>query len=338
MIVDTIVQEKAVAHPADARLLEVARAKIPRLGKRAGIALKMTYEREGKLVRLRAARYAHANKQFRRMKRVLRRQRAILGVLLREISRKLAGAEADAKAHLQPWLDRAETIGSQRPMDSHKLYALSAPQVDCIGKKGKARKPYEFGVKTSLAVTHESGLVVGARTFPGNPYDGHTLAAQLEQTTALLPDIGVKPTTAVVDLGYRGVDDAVAPVQVIHRGKAKTLTAQQEVWLRRRQPIEPVICHTKADHRMDRGWLKGAEGDAIHAVLCAADFNPPWLLRAIAARMTKALVFPLAALIMLVRTLLGWLDRGSKRSTAPTSRPPVTGLHERHRLELQAAG
>jgi IS5 family transposase len=336
VIVDTTVQEKAVAHPTDARLLEVARAKITRLAKRAGIALKMTYEREGKLLRLRAARYAHA-KQFRRMKRVLRRQRTILGVLLREITRKLAGTGADVKAQLQPWLDRAETIRSQRPKDSNKLYALHAPEVECIGK-GKARKPYEFGVKTSLAVTHKSGLVVGARTFPGNPYDGHTLAAQLEQTTTLLQDIGVKPTTAVVDLGYRGVDDEVAPVQVIHRGKAKTLTAQQKAWLRRRQAIEPVIGHAKADHRMDRCWLKGAEGDAIHAVLCAAGFNLRWLLRAIAARMAKALFFALAGLITLVQTLLGWLGKGSDRSSTPTSRLPVTGLHERHRLGLHAAG
>jgi IS5 family transposase len=48
--------------------------------------------------------------------------------------------------------------------------------------------------------------MVGARSFPGNPYDGHTLAEQLEQTNNLLQDIGVKPTTAIVDLGYRGVD------------------------------------------------------------------------------------------------------------------------------------
>jgi IS5 family transposase len=124
--------------------------------------------------------------------------------------------------------------------------------------------------------------MVGARSFPGNPYDGHTLAAQLEQTTTLLQDIGVKPSTAVVDLGYRGVDAEVAPVQLIHRGKCKTLTATQRAWLRRRQAVEPAIGHLKADHRMDRCWLKGSEGDALHAVLCAAGFNIRWLLRAIA--------------------------------------------------------
>jgi len=153
---------------------------------------------------------------------------------------------------------------------------------------------YEIRARPTLAVTRRSCFMVGARTFPGNPCDGHTLAAQLEQTTTLLQDIGVKPTSAVVDLGYRGVDDAVAPVQIIHRGKAKTLTAQQKAWLHRRQAIEPVIGHTKGDHRMDRRWLKGPEGNAIHAVLCAAGFNLRWLLWAITASMAKALFFTLA--------------------------------------------
>jgi hypothetical protein len=34
---------------------------------------------------------------------------------------------------------------------------------------------------------------------------------------------------------------------------------------------------------MDRNWLKGEVGDAIHAVLCAAGYNIRWLMRAILA-------------------------------------------------------
>ena len=135
---------------------------------------------------------------------------------------------------------------------------------------------------------------------PGNPYDGHTLAAQIEQTTNLLQDIGVKPTTAIVDLGYRGVDKDLAPVEVIHRGKFKSLTPKQRSWLRRRQAIEPLIGHTKADHRLDRCWLKGAEGDALHAVLCAAGFNIRWLLRAIVRLGLGALLLVFTAAAMWV--------------------------------------
>jgi hypothetical protein len=46
------------------------------------------------------------------------------------------------------------------------------------------------------------------------PYDRHTLAAQIEPPTVLLQDIGVKPRTAIVDLGCRRVDHEV-PVDVI---------------------------------------------------------------------------------------------------------------------------
>jgi IS5 family transposase len=225
VIVDTTVQEKAIAHPTDSRLLEVAREKIARLAKRAGLKLKLTHEREGKTLRRRAAGYAHA-KQFKRLRKTLKRQRTILGSLLREVRRKMGGLTEQARQQLNVWLERAKRIQAQRPRDKNTLYALHAPEAECIGK-GKARKPYEFGVKVSLAVTHKQGLMVGARSFTGNPYDGHTLAAQLEQTTALLQDIGAKPHTAIVDLGYRGVDADVAPVQVIHRGKYKTLTATQ---------------------------------------------------------------------------------------------------------------
>lgn len=111
------------------------------------------------------------------------------------------------RAHPQPAAPRQE-----------QAVALLAPEVECIGK-GKARKPYEFGVKVSLAVPHESGLSVGARSFPGNPFDGHTLSAQLEQSSTLLQDLGVKPQVAVVDLRYRCVDANIALVELIHRGK-----------------------------------------------------------------------------------------------------------------------
>lgn len=308
VIVDSTVMEKAIAHPTDSRLLEVARVKIARLAKWAGMKLKLTHEREGRTLRRKAGGYAHA-KQFKRLRRVLRRQRTILGSLLREVRRKLPLVAQDAQRRLELWLERAERIHTQKRNDKNKLYALHAPEVECISK-GKARKQYEFGVKVSLAVTHKQGLMIGARSFPGNPYDGHTLAQQLEQTAVLLQDLDVKPQIAVVDLGYRGVDAEVAPVQVIHRGKAKTLTKQQWRWLRRRQAVEPAIGHTKSDHRMDRCWLQGATGDALHAVLCAAGFNIRWLLRAIARRGLKAVFLCLAALsLSLARWLAGRQDR-----------------------------
>jgi IS5 family transposase len=92
-----------------------------------------------------------------------------------------------------------------------------------------------------------------------------------------------------VDLGFRGVDADNLGVEIIHRGKYKTLTNQQRRWLKRRQAIEPMIGHTKSDNRMDRCWLPGALGDALHALSCAAGYNIRWLMRAIVRLAAKRL-------------------------------------------------
>src|SRR5690606_11109923 len=117
-----------------------------------------------------------------------------------------------AREQMQVWLARADRIFRQKPKDKNKLYALHAPEVECIGK-GKARKPYEFGVKVGIAVTARKGLVVGARSFPGNPYDGDTWAEQLEQVEIVFEH---KPRTAIVDLGYRGRE--IEGVRILQRG------------------------------------------------------------------------------------------------------------------------
>ncbi|MDR4126429.1 transposase [Yanghanlia caeni] len=62
------------------------------------------------------------------------------------------------------------------------------------------------------------------------------------------------------------------------------MSAQEKKQLKRRQAIEPIIGHLKADHRMDRCHLKGEHGDQMHAVLCAAGYNIKWLLRKIAKK------------------------------------------------------
>ena len=73
----------------------------------------------------------------------------------------------------------------------------------------------------AIAITHRSGLTVGARTLPGKPYDGRVLSAQLEQTDILLEDVGRTPKQVVVDLSYRGVAAENPGVEIIHRGRCK---------------------------------------------------------------------------------------------------------------------
>jgi len=157
--------------------------------------------------------------------------------------------------------------------DRNKLYALHAPEVECLAK-GKARTPYEFGVKVSITTTHKEGLVVGARSMPGNPYDAHTLEEALEQA-AILSDI--EPEIAVVDRGYKGV--AIDGVKIYHPGLRRGITRRLRAMIRRRSAIEPAIGHMNADGKLDRNWLKGALGDAINAVLCGAGHNLRMILR-----------------------------------------------------------
>jgi len=312
VIVDSTVQHKAIAHPTDSRLLETARVKLVEAAKEAGLDLKQTFAKEGQYQSRKAGRYAHA-RQFKRMKRAIKRQRTIVGRLQREIERKASAATAIAAAvreALGETLNKAARIvaqsGQRKAVDGQrKLYSFHAPEVDCINK-GKARTPYEFGVKVGVASTLKGNLIVGARAFHGNPYDGHTLNEQLEQATILMQDCQHKPTTVFVDLGYRGVDADNPDVRIVHRGKAKRISEQDTALLKRRQAIEPIIGHLKADHRMDRCHLKGATGDRLHAVLCAAGYNIKWLLRMIAKKAVPFLRRIFLRLQKIAPTALSW--------------------------------
>ena len=295
VIVDSTVQSKAVAHPTDSRLLEVAREKLVEAAKGQGILLKQSYAKEGRELARKADRYAHA-KQYRRMHKTIKRQRTILGRLARDIERSKTVLAQSIQDALSPLLSRAHRIAEQSRRKKtakgrDKVYSWHAPEVECISK-GKARTPYEFGVKVGIVTTLKGNLIVGARSFPGTPYDGHTLAEALEQSSILLQDTGIKPQVVYADLGYRGVDAEIPDYALKHRGKFKRLTPKEQQLLKRRQAIEPVIGHLKSDHGMNRCHLKGKIGDAIHAVLCAAGFNMKWLLRMIARKGIRPFFIP----------------------------------------------
>ena len=72
--------------------------------------------------------------------------------------------------------------------------------MECISK-GKAHKKYEFGCKVSVVSTSKDNWVVGAQAVHGNPYDGHTLRAALDQAETLT---GWRPAHAYCDRGYQG--------------------------------------------------------------------------------------------------------------------------------------
>ena len=201
------------------------------------------------------------------MHRAVRLLRTRAGRVQREIERQFAGLPESARSGARDLLERTARILTQRKKDKNKLYALHAPEVECIAK-GKARAPYEFGVKVSIATTLTEGLVVAMRSRSGNPYDGHTWAETLEQVSILTD---TKPTTAVVDKGYKGVE--VDGVRILRSGQKRGITKTLKAMIKRRSAIEPAIGHMKMDGRLNRNPLKGTLGDALHAVMCGAGHN-----------------------------------------------------------------
>jgi len=290
VVLDTTVAPKAIAYPTDSRLLNRAREQLVAAAQDVGIALRQSYARVGRTAERQAGRYAHA-KQYRRLQRELKRLRTWLGRVIRDVQRK--GGEMTGA--LKAKLETAQRLHAQRRDAKNKLYALHAPEVECLAK-GKARTPYEFGVKVSLAVTANEGLVVGMRSMPGNPYDGHTMHSQLEQVGILT---GQEPKIALADRGYRGVEPPQGTRLLISH--TRRLPIRLKKLLKRRQVIEPMIGHMKSDGLLGKNWLKGELGDAMHAILCGAGHN----LRMI-----------LAHLRVLLLALWAWLlvtDRDSSR-------------------------
>ena len=106
VVVDSTVQSKAIAHPTDSKLLETARQKLVQAAKDTGIALKQTFAKEGRLLRLKAGRYAHA-KQFRRMGRTIKRQRTIVARIARQMERGATALTQAVRDALQGSLTKA---------------------------------------------------------------------------------------------------------------------------------------------------------------------------------------------------------------------------------------
>jgi IS5 family transposase len=279
VIVDTTVQEKAITFPTDAKLMHRARERLVRLAKQHGIRLRQSYARVGKIAPIQQQRYAHA-KQFKRANKALRRIRTMLGCVIRDLARKIRGNEVLERVFARP-LALARRVRDQRRRErGRKVYSLHAPEVECIGK-GKPHKPYEFGVKVSVATPLNrckgGQFVAHVQALPGNPYDGHTLASVIPDLEASL---GASLARIITDAGYKGHR---APKEkrfkVYVAGQKRGLSPAIKRAFRRRAAVEPVIGHLKNEHRMGRNHLAHRTGDAINAVLAAVGYNFRRLLR-----------------------------------------------------------
>jgi hypothetical protein len=174
-----------------------------RLAEKYRVALRQSYARVGKLALIKQQRYAHA-KQFKRAGKSLRKLETYLRRAIRDIARKIAGNKLLKPVFATPLPLSYRVLTQKKRQKAPKVYSLHAPEVECIGK-GKAHKPYEFGVKVSLATTIAPAkggqFILHARALPGAPYDGHTLESVIQEIEATT---GATLSRILADAGYKG--------------------------------------------------------------------------------------------------------------------------------------
>ena len=287
VVVDTTVQEKAIAHPTDARLYHVCRSKLVQLAKRHGVVLRQSYERVSKRAHMLSGRYFHA-RQTKRAKREVRKLKTWLGRVVRDISRSIAGS-APLRESFADLLSKGRRLLEQTRTSKDKLYSIHAPEVECISK-GKAHKKYEFGNKASIVSSIRESFCLGALGLHGNPYDGHTLSESLEQVERLCGGVGVKE--AFVERGYRGHGYAGgATIHICDGNRKKNLSRRLKRLRKRRSAIEPLIGHMKNDGRLGRNYLLGMDGDRLNVLLSACGQNIRHLLNHIRRQASRFSIF-----------------------------------------------
>ena len=269
VLIDTTVQEKNITFPTDTKLHKKIIEGCWKIAKKEGLKLRQSYSRT--LVQLMIdQRFREHPRRKKKAMAAARKIKTIAGRLIRDVERGLDDKERLVAYDDQLWL--YYRVLGQKKDSKNKIYSFHAPEVSCISK-GKEHKKYEFGNKSGFVITKNSGIILGAMAFEGNPYDGHTLEPQLEQVYDLM---GRLPKVALVDRGYKG-RKTILGVEIRMPGSGKGKTAYEKhkdrLRFRRRASIEPVIGHLKSDHRMLRNYLKGVEGDMINTIMAAVAIN-----------------------------------------------------------------
>lgn len=275
VLVDTTVQEKNITFPTDVKLYKRIIEHCVAIAEKEAVPLRQSYCRTTKKLML-AQRFSRHPKNHKKARAAQRKLKTIAGRLVREIERKLP---ASSLGRYSQEISIFQRILEQEQNSKNKIYSIHEPQVYCINK-GKDHKKYEYGSKASIAVTKNSGIIVGAVHFSKNKYDGHTLPETLKQATVL---VGRRPKVAICDRGFRGKSYVNGTEIVIPKTPGKRSSTYQKQRarkrFRRRAGIEPIIGHLKSDFRLMRNYLKGSIGDSINLMLAAAAFNFRKLLR-----------------------------------------------------------
>lgn len=277
--IDSTIQEKDITFPTDAKLAVAILKECWRLADKCNFKLHQSYTRktaEAKL-KLRFGNHPKRKKEARQAVKDLRRYaKKVIRQLKNHLPEEILKSNQDR-------FERYDRVLSQNKKDSNKIYSLHEPEVYCMSK-GKSHKPYEFGCKVSVALTANTGIVVGITSFEENKNDVNTLEQTLIQVKYIT---GSLPREAICDRGYRGrkkVEKTTISIPTpLPANSTRYEKEKVRVKFRRRASIEPVIGHLKHDHRMERNFLKGIYGDFVNCVLAAAGFNLKKMLRKIAS-------------------------------------------------------
>ena len=266
---DTTVQENNVTFPTDAKLAKKIIDRCNKLAEKEGIKQRQNYKRVSKQY-LRDTYNSQHPKRRKKAKHAQRRLVTIAGRLLRELERQMEGA---VYQKYKEEFELYHRVLNQKREDKNKIYSLHKPFTSCIAK-GKAHKQYEFGNKTGLMINPKKLIILGVRTFQGNPHDSKTIEPLLNQ---MEENLGYKPEEVVYDRGGRGSKQINGikisiPGRPLKRDSAYQKRKKRNKF-RRRAAIEPVIGHLKQYFRMGQNYLNGENSPQINALLGAAGWN-----------------------------------------------------------------
>lgn len=287
VVIDTTVQEKNITFPTDTKLRVKVMSRCWKLAAEENITLRRSYRRELKKT-LRVVRFSRKRDDQKKLPAAIRRIKTMANALLRDVRRKLPESSL-AVRHEE--LENYHRAVNQKRQDKNKIYSLHEPDVICISK-GKEHKKYEFGAKAALAMTKTGCIIVGAKNFSHNAYDGDTLKELLAQVQTVR---GLAPETSFCDRGFRGRKYVDGTAIVLPEAPAPNISEYAKRKARknfgRRSAIEPVIGHLKNYFRLARNFLKGTIGDAVNLLLAAAAFNFKKWMNALAKGILLALLF-----------------------------------------------
>lgn len=301
-ITDTTCMEKNVAYPTDTGLLNRGRMRVVQIINRlkaSGVNINgyvRSFARVGKKALVEANKFGrnkaervqgslkrlvdYAERTIKEVPRVIKQT---TDRVVKETDEGVRRRIARLSSELTTYSERLKIIVRQsnaRLSGNHapnKLYSLHEPEVVCI-KKGKRKKPNEYGCKVSLQVD-KNYYIVGHKEYADNRHDSATLGDCIENWEEAFDR---PPDGLAGDRGFHKGNEVTPGVSVVGKvaiprtGKRKG-PDEGRPWFKRMQRaragIEAVISHLKQDHRMKRSRYKGFGGDRINVSLAVVAWN-----------------------------------------------------------------